>query len=186
MRADVLPWLTGAVTLVSFCATIGLMLRLRKASAKLRQMAGGRGAFDSRYGGYSVAEARDLLRALGPAGRAFYERAFWRFDMVFPVAYGLFFFLAFRWFVAAGAFGATFPDAARAALLALPIVTALFDYAENLHVKRMLDDGEAVSDALIKRASAFTRLKGVAALALLAAFCIALLGWVVALAFARP
>lgn len=128
--------------------------------AHLRLLAGGLDPFDVRPFGYSVGEARLLLDALGDAGREFYARVQLRLDAFYPATYALSRGLMLWWLTA--------PERLHAAPMALPLrilftgmpaAAAVFDYAENIQIGRMLAAGSNVDSDVIEAASRMTVLK---------------------------
>lgn len=135
-------WVLFAVTLAVYLTMVLWSL------PHLQQMAGGLPGFDLRPMGYSVAEARDLLAALGPSGAEFYLNVQLWLDMAYPVLMAAVLIFSFiklakgtwAWALAGGA-----------------VVIAACDYLENLAVAGMLRAGpEAVTDAMINAAAGWT------------------------------
>lgn len=128
--------------------------------AHLRQLAGGLDPFDVRPFGYSTAQARTLLDALGDGGRDFYARVQLRLDEIYPATYALSRGLVMWWFTSSGRLrAAPIPMYLRVVLLAPSVFTAGFDYAENVQIGRMLAAGPGVDSAVIEMASRMTQLK---------------------------
>lgn len=122
---------------------------------KLEAFAGGLPFFDTRFTGYSVAEARAYLTALPPDGVAYYLGVFHPLDFAFPAALALWLWLPLR-----GAMGA-----GRLLWLA-PLIYALCDYAENICVRVLLQS--PVTDGFITLVSVLTQTKWLFALISLA------------------
>ena len=135
----------------------------------LSAMAGGLRPFDLRLAGYTAAEARALLDALGAEGRAFYLNVQLRLDLPFPALFAL------CCAVGLWRLGAGLARPLRLVLVSVPLLGAGFDYAENARVAAMLRDGRP-PDALVAAASRATVAKFVldgASLALLLAGLVA-------------
>ncbi len=154
--------LVWGVALVTLAVYLAMVLWTLPA---LQGKAGGLMAFDLRPFGYSEAEARALLAALGPEGRAYYSGVQHRLDLVFPGLLALTLCLLFR---------RALPGVAGLALCAVALAGAAFDWAENAAVAGLLAAAEPTAEA-IGHASRMTQAKSslvtvalVAALALLA------------------
>lgn len=77
---------------------------------------------------YSTAALYEMAEAYGEAGRAAYIRARFTFDLVWPLAYLLFFATSISW-----VYGRAFAPGSRWRLLNLfPLAGVLFDYLENI------------------------------------------------------
>ena len=125
--------------------------------AHLRQLAGGIEPFDVRPFGYSVPLARALLEALGEGGRDFYAHVQLRIDMVYPATYALSRGTILWWLTEPGRLReAALPLPARIALLVPTSTTAVFDYAENYEIGRMLAAGPDVDAGIVEMASRLT------------------------------
>jgi hypothetical protein len=134
--------------------------------AYLRRTAGGLEPFDLRPFGYTPEEARALLYALSTIGRAYYADVQLQLDTAFPAVYAFSRGLLLLWLTAPGRTATrALPLPARLALLILPIATAWFDYLENEGIAAMLAAGPQADDALIERASFWTRAKSLAGFA---------------------
>jgi len=144
----ILFWILLAVTLGVYLAMVTWTLPAITAEA------GGLAPFDLRLGGYTFAEARAFLAALGPDGTALYKGAQHRLDIFFPglVAATLYFAVAFL-----------LPArtiAMRMALAAAILPVALFDWLENGAVATMLAAGaEGVTAAMVATANRWSVLK---------------------------
>lgn len=76
---------------------------------------------------YTPGDLYRMAEAYGPAGRAAYVRARFTFDLVFPLVYAFFLVTALGWLCRR-----TFPPGSRWQLAnRVPLLGALFDYAEN-------------------------------------------------------
>ena len=110
--------------------------------------------FDVRFSGYSFEQARDILEALGPEGRAFYQNFQHPLDTAYPALLALslglaiFLLLPARW------------KAARLLLSLVPLPGMIFDYMENADVAALLRTGpDAISPSMVAAASRNTVLK---------------------------
>jgi len=147
----------------------------------LRRTAGGLEPFDLRPFGYTLEEARALLRALSEIGRAYYADVQLQLDTIYPALYALSRVLLLLWLTTQGRTAARpIPQPVRAALLALPILNAWFDYFENDAIAAMLAAGPEVGADLVARASFWTQAKWLTGL-VTEATCVILL----AIAFVR-
>ena len=64
---------------------------------RIEEMAGGLRLLDMRFTGYSYADVREFVSAIGDEGTALYLGAQYWLDMVFPPLLGAVIFLFFRW-----------------------------------------------------------------------------------------
>src|ERR1700674_2988609 len=95
--------ISGRCVLVILTASIALWaVMVFGTLAHLRQLAGGIDPFDVRPLGYSTAQARALLDALGEAGRDFYANVQLRIDAIYPATYALSRALLLWWVTALG------------------------------------------------------------------------------------
>ncbi len=106
--------------------------------------------FDSHFGGYSVAEARDFLTALSEKQTQTYLGLFRTLDTVFPVLLAL--TLAGVIWTQARAMHV----AVRAVIALSPCVYLGLDLAENASIALLLVTGPQVSAGAILQASAYT------------------------------
>jgi hypothetical protein len=126
----------------------------------LRRISGGLELFDARYFGYTVEEARALLRALSEIGRAYYADVQLQIDTAFPALYALSRVLLLLWLTQPGRTAdKPVPLPLRIAFLVPPIVTAWCDYFENDAIAAMLTVGPNVGADLVARASFWTQAK---------------------------
>jgi hypothetical protein len=149
--------------------------------AYLRQIAGNLAPFDLRPLGYTAEEAQALLHALSEIGRAYYADVQLPLDTAYPALYALSRGLLLLWLTAPGRTTARpIQLPVRLALLALPVITAWFDYFENDGIAAMLKAGPQAGADLIARASLYTQAKSLAGM-ITEVTCLVLL----AIAFAR-
>jgi hypothetical protein len=107
--------------------------------------------FDVRPFGYTFAQAQEFLNALTPAGAEFYRTTQGTLDMFFPGLFGLALSIGL-WHLSPG-----WPPPLRHLAIALPLVSTIFDYAENFLVQRMLQgSASALTEQLVWQASAAT------------------------------
>ena len=133
--------------------------------AYLRRLAGGLEPFDLRPFGYDVGEARALLFALSEIGRDYYANVQLTLDTAYPATYALSRGLLLWWLTLPGRVAnRAFPLPARSALVALPIITAGFDYLENAGIAAMLAAGPQVDADLVAWASFWTQAKSMVGL----------------------
>ena len=137
----------------------------------LSTAADGLAMFDMRPRGYTPDQARDIIRALGPDGRAFYLGVQHRLDTVYPLLMAIVLSFSYYW---------AFPRFLALGLSLLAVISAGFDYLENAAVKVMLVAGpDGIGDAMALTASRWTVLKSSAVSVALTALFIGLLlvGW---------
>jgi hypothetical protein len=143
--------------------------------AYLRRISGGLEPFDLRPFGYTTEDARALLYALSPIGRAYYADVQLQLDTIYLGVYALSRAFLLLWLTIPGRTAAKpLPLAARAALVCLPVVTAAFDYLENDGIAAMLAAGPQVAAAVVASASFWSQAKSLAG-ALTEAICVVLL-----------
>ena len=107
--------------------------------AHLSRLSGGMTPFDIRPWGYSYAEARAFLEAIGAEGRAYYASPELILDAFYPPLYAVSRGLALWWLTMPGRIGkAPVPLKVRWALIAVPILMATLDVVENACVAVML------------------------------------------------
>jgi hypothetical protein len=137
----------------------------------LSAMAGGLVPFDLRPTGYTPDEARALIVALGPEGRAFYRDTQLWLDAAYPALMAVVLSLALTR-LAPGGLGRV--------LAVIAVMGAAFDYLENATVAGMLAfDGGDFPAALAIEASRWTVAKSIAVALSQTALVILLLraGW---------
>jgi len=112
--------------------------------------------FDMRPFGYGPTEAAAILDALGMDGRAYYLRRQIALDTVYPPMLALTMIATICWL------GQRMPNKKLVRLgIALSVVSALFDYVENIGIVAMIWNWPEVSVPLIYSASSATVLKSV-------------------------
>ena len=113
-------------------------------------------AFDLRFLGYSVDEARAFLTALNDLGRAHYINIQHRLDLIYPAV------LSLALLVGMLRFGARLSVAMRILLALIPLAAGVADYMENALVGQILSvPVSEVTDGMITQASLVTMLKSV-------------------------
>lgn len=133
--------------------------------AYLRRIAGGLQPFDLRPFGYNVEEARALLAALSQVGRDYYANVQLSLDNAYPFTFALSRSLLLVWLTMPGRVAdRPLSFAIRAGLVAMAILTAVFDYVENSYIADMLATGPQVSAEVVAWASFWTQAKSLAAL----------------------
>ncbi len=111
-------------------------------------------AFDLRFLGYSIDEARAFLTALNDTGRAHYINIQHRLDLIYPAV------LSLALLVGILRFGARLSASMRILLAVIPLAAGAADYTENALVGQMLSlPVSEVTDAVITQASLVTVLK---------------------------
>ncbi len=165
-RYGVVKWQSGGLMRLVFwgivAATLGVYAAMGLWSVpKLMGYSEGALIFDMRPWGYSPADARSLLEALGAEGRAFYLTAQQGLDRVFPALLALTLVFSFR---------RLYPRGPALALSVLAVVYAAFDYGENALIARLLSVApEAATPELVAAASRLSMAKyGAVAIALMA------------------
>ncbi|MBN2652455.1 MAG: hypothetical protein JXR63_08730 [Spirochaetales bacterium] len=108
--------------------------------------------------GYSPEQAYSLLENLGDEGREFYLKKIIPIDFFFPVAYSFLLFLALYILTK----GSSFLRVFRPLIFALPLLTCLFDYFENISVLILLLKYPSQLLILVKFANVMTICKFIA------------------------
>lgn len=90
--------------------------------------------FDMMPAGYDAGYAHTLLNALGADGRNAYMQIQLPVDMIYPFLFGLTYSLMLAYFL----YKLSWIDKPIFVMVFFPIVTALFDYAENIGIFSML------------------------------------------------
>ncbi len=149
---------TGRTITLFFGLTLGLNLFLQLRMLPLfATYAPGMSILDLRPLGYTAAYVNELFTALGEMGRHLYITQELPIDTVFPALYGLTFALILAALTRTGMRNQTL----RAALVALPLVAAGFDYLENIGILFMLITFPDISPALVVLASSATVFKSI-------------------------
>ncbi len=131
--------------------------------AHLTRLADGLTPFDIRAWGYSYAEARAFLEAIGAEGRAYYASPELILDAFYPPLYAVSRGLALWWLTMPGRIGkAPVPLKVRWALTAVPILMATLDVVENACVAVMLWTWPDLSNAVVELSSFATQVKIIA------------------------
>src|SRR5260370_42507592 len=131
--------------------------------AHLERLASGLTPFDIRPRGYSYAEARAFLEAIGQQGRRYYVSPELVIDTVYPPLYAVSRGLALWWLTMPGRVGKSpVPLKVRWALIAVPILMATLDVVENACVAVMLWTWPDLSNAVVELSSFATQVKIIA------------------------
>jgi hypothetical protein len=145
--------------------------------AHVTHLGNGARPFDIRPFGYSYAEARAFLQAIGERGRAYYAFPELTLDMFYPPLYAVSRRLALWWLTMPER--APLPRAARYAVVAVPLIMASLDLIENICIAIMLWTWPDLSHAVVRVSSTATKVKiatGVLTELLMAALAA---GWVI-------
>jgi hypothetical protein len=128
--------------------------------AHLTHLAGGLTPFDIRPKGYSYAEAHAFLEAIGSQGRRYYANPELVIDTFYPPLYAVSRGLAMWWLTMPGRLREDpLPLKVRYALIAVPILMATLDLAENGCIAVMLWTWPDLSHGLVEVSSVATRVK---------------------------
>jgi hypothetical protein len=131
--------------------------------AHLTRLADGMTPFDIRLNGYSYAEARAFLEAIGVQGRRFYASPELILDTLYPPLYAVSRGLALWWLTMPGRVReAPLPMKIRGALIAAPILMASLDVIENGCIAVMLWTWPDLSKAVVEVSGLATQVKVVA------------------------
>jgi hypothetical protein len=128
--------------------------------AHLTHLAGGLKPFDLRPKGYSYADARAFLEAIGEEGRRYYASPELVIDTLYPPLYALSRGLALWWLTMPGRVREDpLPLNVRYALVAVPILMASLDLFENGCIALMLWTWPELSHGVVEVSSLATRVK---------------------------
>jgi hypothetical protein len=131
--------------------------------AHLERLASGLTPFDIRPRGYSYAEARAFLEAVGQQGRRYYVSPELVIDTVYPPLYAVSRGLALWWLTMPGRVREDpVPLKVRYALIAIPILMASLDLFENGCIAVMLWTWPDLSHGLVEVSSLATQAKIIA------------------------
>jgi len=148
---------TGKVVIASLVlAHLVYALMLGYTIPRLVELSAGLPIFDMSPSGYSYDQALALLGALGESGREFYLIQL-GLDLFYPALFGFSFFALFKWLLHENAIQVD----AWHKIATLPILAALFDYAENVSVYRMLVAYPDLTESMVDTASKLTIVKSV-------------------------
>jgi hypothetical protein len=120
------------------------------------EMVSGQTPFDMRPAGYGPTQAAALFEALGVEGRDYYLCRQIALDTVYPAMLALTMVATFSWL------GQRMPNSKLIRFgIVLSVVSALFDYVENLGIITMIWSWPEVSVPLVYAASSATVIKSV-------------------------
>lgn len=118
---------------IAFAAMLATWLAMNLwTTPKIEAMSGGLRLLDMRFTGYSYAEARDFVSAIGEGGVALYLGPQLWLDMIFPPLLGTVLFFCYRWL---------FPGRVGVMIGTLSLTFVLADYLENLALLTILRAG---------------------------------------------
>jgi len=149
------PWVI--FILLGICLLIMVIFNTRElaiSSLALQQTAGGLTILDTRLV-YGLADVDQLLKALGAEGRTAYQITHLTLDLVFPIAYSLFFAGASLWFT--GKLGLSISQKKRIAMLLL--LAGAFDLLENFSIMGLVAAYPSQVPALALASQLFTLIK---------------------------
>lgn len=146
-------WVIFAAMLVSWLSmNILTVPRIEETSGGLRLL-------DMRFTGYSFADVREFLAAIGDEGGALYLGTQFWLDMIFPPLLGAVLFLTYRWL---------FPGRPGLIIGTVSLIYVVADYLENFAIAAMLRAGaDGVTPEMAATANQWTLTKwGLAVLGL--------------------
>jgi hypothetical protein len=151
-------WLVIAVLALSFVLWAVLFF---VTLPHLQDLAGGAQPFDLRLKGYTYADARAFLTAIGERGRAYYLNPELVLDSFYPPLYAASRALPLWWLTMPGRVReGAMPLAWRQLLVALPILVALIDGGvENVCIATMIWNWPDLSPGVVQLSSAATQAK---------------------------
>ncbi len=125
--------------------------------AKLREITGGNSILDMEFRGYTVDRAYEILGNLGTEGRNFHMKYILPLDFIFPLSYGLFYFVTLTIIAKAIWQGIGKPWL----FGTIGIAATLFDILENIMIIRLLSHYPTHLERVAELANLFTLLKGI-------------------------
>ena len=150
--AERVRWWVAAVGLVLFTVFIVVVLPAQAAAGSFYTSLSP--APDTERW-YAPADLYAAAEAWGEAGRSAYVRARVTFDVVWPLAYGIFLLTGLSWLWAL----ATSPGSRWRRIALLPILVVLLDYAENICTATVVARYPARTPVLADLAPVFTAAK---------------------------
>ena len=149
------PWMIF-IMLGTFLLILALINTrgLAISSLALQEAAGGLTILDTRLV-YNPTDVDQFLKALGAEGRTAYQLTHLTLDLVFPIAYSLFFAGASLWLT--GKLGLSTPQKQKVALLLL--LAGVFDLLENFSIMGMVAAFPTQVNALALLSQLFTLIK---------------------------
>jgi hypothetical protein len=147
---------------------------LPAAEAQIKAYSGGVGPIDLKFT-YTPAEVFQMVEAYGEQGRAFYRTVELTGDILYPIAYTLFFGTLLT-----AVLRRAFPQNTMVQRLPLLAVLGfLFDMAENVGIVTMLSQFPTQSETVAQLTSIFTTLKWVTFGAMILTLLTGLIVWLV-------
>lgn len=149
------PWVI--FLLLGVCLLIMVLFNTRGlaiSSLALQEAAGGLTILDTRLE-YSQADVGQLLSALGETGRSAYQLTHLTLDLVFPIAYSLFFAGTSLWLT--GKLGLSIKQNQNIAFLLL--LAGAFDLLENFSIMGMVGAYPTQVNVLVLLSQLFTLIK---------------------------
>lgn len=146
-------WVTLAAVILFFVFT---PLVLPPQAERFEAVAGSGPSPDQSFF-YSPGDLYRMAESFGPTGRAYYVRARWTFDVVWPLVYTFFLATTISWLAKRA-----FVEGSRWRLLNLvPVAGLLLDYAENVCASLVIGRYPAPTPVFDFLATVFTPLKWV-------------------------
>ena len=138
-------WVIFTAMLVAWCAMNFWTV------PKIEELSGGLRLLDMRLTGYSFAEAREFIAAIGEEGRALYLGLQFWLDMVFPPLLGAVLFFCYR---------RLFPGWTGLVIGILSLTYVIVDYLENFAIAVMLRTGvDSLTVEMVATANQWTTTK---------------------------
>ncbi|MCL1964796.1 MAG: hypothetical protein FWF69_07025 [Firmicutes bacterium] len=147
-------WKKSVLFSVLFVVLYAIINRSGMGVAGLLKITGGANILDFEFG-YSSEKAYTLLTALGAEGRSFYLTKILPLDFPFPFAYMLFYVGWIALFIKRVPAVKEWNEY----LLLIPVLTFLFDWAENISIIAMLNHYPTLTSWVVFLASIFGMLK---------------------------
>ena len=158
MREYIKQNINGKTVLLLFVlCNIVYSIMLIVTIPELMQYSGGMKIFDMMPTGYDAQYANTLLNTLGTVGRDLYLFHQLPLDLIYPALFGVSSCLVLAYFL--NKLGKL--ESPLFYLCLLPLVSGLFDYAENIGIICMLKNYPNISEIQVQITSTFTVLKSV-------------------------
>ena len=154
MMTEILSKYSGRIAIASGLIAASIYLLMTTVTLAHITAVSGQVPFDMRPTGYGPTEAVTLLNALGVEGRSYYLSHQIALDTAYPATLAITLIATIFWL------GQRLPDRKLVRIgIALSVLSALFDYIENLAIMVMIWSWPEVSTALVYAASSATVLK---------------------------
>ncbi|WP_105619957.1 hypothetical protein [Vallitalea okinawensis] len=145
----------AVITLILFVCMYLLINGSPFGLAKLNEITDGHSILDMEMSGYTVDRAYEIFDALGEEGRAFNLKFIIPLDFVFPLSYGIFYFMTLTLIVMNIGFKIERPWV----IGCIGLTATIFDLLENIMIVYLLQNYPQRLEGAVRIASIFTQCK---------------------------